>query len=651
MTLLLMISLALFTGQAPKNAYNSRWLEGDSFTDYSQYSCHNIYEQIPQRGSEQCQFAKTCNGGIGVWAPIAFCSNRFSTNAIASMLSPVILLWLVLLFRMLSSTAEDFFSPSLEMFSVKLGLPPRFAGVSLLALGNGAADVSATVSAINGDPVQGYKLSLGALTGASMFISGVISAVVVLAANGVPCRGALVRDVTMLSITVATVWTQLSKGSVGPDTMTLFLALYICFVVLVLVADVYHRAVVVPRLNIASQQAERDRQFSEAAQFQEHTENSPTRTRLSAAITALSNYDNEDLPGWGTGVEGDDLAADRPITLRGCDGLLQTGSSHGNEQADQDGYTSLDVVDQACVDPGSLGLPASGWAEALSLNKEDIIKHTTNMWDDIVWNGDLSILSKLLLLCELPFMLLRKVTIPIPCDGYYVRGMVALSIALSPPWFAFYLWRSFDLNMLEVRNSVSISVYWIIAFVVALAVVRFAPGGEGSMSLPVATPIALYGFVIAATWIDTIADALVSLLNFIGIILRIPGPIIGLTILAWGNSMSDLSANVTLARKGLGNMAMTACFAGPVFNTLVGLGLGFGSLAAKTGKSEMDVSLSPSITTGFVFLVVNSVAILAVGLYFGKGRINKTYGYVALSLYTLYLVASIVLQYRLPEEN
>jgi Ca2+/Na+ antiporter len=45
---------------------------------------------------------------------------------------------------------------------------------------------------------------------------------------------------------------------------------------------------------------------------------------------------------------------------------------------------------------------------------------------------------------------------------------------------------------------------------------------------------------------------------------------------------------MTMARKGLANMAMTACFAGPVFNILIGLGLGLSSAAAHTGNAVAD---------------------------------------------------------------
>ena len=101
-----------------------------------------------------------------------------------------------------------------------------------------------------------------------------------------------------------------------------------------------------------------------------------------------------------------------------------------------------------------------------------------------------------------------------------------------------------------------------------------------------------------------------------------------------------------MARKGLGNMAMTACFAGPVFNILIGLGLGFGSLSAITGNAETAVHLSPSIVSGLLFIALNGVLILSVGLAFGvPGRIDASYGFSALALYVAYLVTSITLQY------
>jgi sodium/potassium/calcium exchanger 6 len=109
--------------------------------------------------------------------------------------------------------------------------------------------------------------------------------------------------------------------------------------------------------------------------------------------------------------------------------------------------------------------------------------------------------------------------------------------------------------------------------------------------------------------------------------------------------MGDLSANMTMARKGLANMAMTACFAGPVFNILMGLGLGFSNLQAQTGKQESEVSLSAPILTGFIFVLINCSAILVTGIFVGKGRIEPYYGYVALALYAIYVVTSIALEF------
>ena len=92
----------------------------------------------------------------------------------------------------------------------------------------------------------------------------------------------------------------------------------------------------------------------------------------------------------------------------------------------------------------------------------------------------------------------------------------------------------------------------------------------------------------------------------------------GLTILAWGNSMGDVSANMTMARKGLANMAITACFAGPVFNILIGLGGGFTKLNRDQGVEATEVELSPSLTVGFAFLTVNCLLVLVSGIFINR---------------------------------
>merc|ERR1712228_876560 len=94
------------------------------------------------------------------------------------------------------------------------------------------------------------------------------------------------------------------------------------------------------------------------------------------------------------------------------------------------------------------------------------------------------------------------------------------------------------------------------------------------------------------------------------IMLHIPKSVLGITILAWGNSIADLSANVAMARKGLANMAITACFAGPIFNILIGLGLGFGILNAKMGVSSTEVSVTVDVKVGFLFLFLNCIMVL-----------------------------------------
>lgn len=48
---------------------------------------------------------------------------------------------------------------------------------------------------------------------------------------------------------------------------------------------------------------------------------------------------------------------------------------------------------------------------------------------------------------------------------------------------------------------------------------------------------ALLGFMVSALWINTVASEVVSVLHLMGIVLRLSNTVLGLTLLAWGNSI------------------------------------------------------------------------------------------------------------------
>eukprot|EP00573_Skeletonema_grethae_P003116 CAMPEP_0201690490 /NCGR_PEP_ID=MMETSP0578-20130828/3927_1 /ASSEMBLY_ACC=CAM_ASM_000663 /TAXON_ID=267565 /ORGANISM="Skeletonema grethea, Strain CCMP 1804" /LENGTH=862 /DNA_ID=CAMNT_0048175503 /DNA_START=34 /DNA_END=2622 /DNA_ORIENTATION=- len=685
--------------------------------DYSADRCDEIFTKTTNEKSsnsepsQRCLYARTCDEGDGLLLPFVFChTSILSTTAWVIVLSPILLLGLAVVFRLLGSTAEEYFSPSLEMFSFKLGLPPRFAGVTLLALGNGAADVSATMNAIASDPENGYKMSLGELTGAAMFITTVVAGAVIMANDGLTCRGALVRDVMALGIATLVVALNLLRGEVTKSTTRTFIGMYIIFVLIVLIADVYHRAVMLPRLTKQAEMIEQQRQLdaerlaSEVAgdelnltasvsmdgdDHRDRGDLDDARTHasapsqledipagcapggggnkaLTAVLNALSNYSKDEQiiegfdtmahqasSGWGveSSVEGT-KEWDRPIVLRGPNGILTRNRNQGDGTNNDDNFDSpyhvmedLDIETNVCIETGSTGFSAHNWQGALQDGKQELISHFRECWRDILDDDESNQLEKFLLICEFPMTICRKLTVSIPCEGSYCRALVALSLVLSPLWVGVYAWNNFDTNIWGWQMGVFMSI----ALPLGLMLLRYAPGGEGTMATFLAVPIALYGFIIAATWIDAIADKLVALLEFLGVTMRIPNSIMGLTILAWGNSMADLSANVTMARKGLANMAITACFAGPLFNILIGLGAGFGLLRNIKKADVLYVSLTPDISTGFVFCFVNCILILFSGLAVNNGVIPAGYGYMAIGLYVVYIVTSLVLNYALPE--
>lgn len=84
---------------------------------------------------------------------------------------------------------------------------------------------------------------------------------------------------------------------------------------------------------------------------------------------------------------------------------------------------------------------------------------------------------------------------------------------------------------------------------------------------------AILSFVMSIAWISFTSDAIIDLLRLFGFITSLPRPLLALTILAWGNCLGDMSADLAMTKKGFGEMAITGTMAGPIFNILMGQGL------------------------------------------------------------------------------
>ena len=116
--------------------------------------------------------------------------------------------------------------------------------------------------------------------------------------------------------------------------------------------------------------------------------------------------------------------------------------------------------------------------------------------------------------------------------------------------------------------------------------------------------------------------------------------VLGLTVLAWGNSMPDLITDVTMARTGFANMAMTACFAGPMCNMLTGLGLGFLALLRKSDALSTAVHLQALTLIDSMYLIANCAVFVGVGLAWQQ-RVPRQYALVLLCVYAAYLCMNL----------
>lgn len=145
------------------------------------------------------------------------------------------------------------------------------------------------------------------------------------------------------------------------------------------------------------------------------------------------------------------------------------------------------------------------------------------------------------------------------------------------------------------------------------------------------------GFVMSVAWEYVIANELLSLLVSAGLVLGVDPATLGLTVLAWGNSLGDLVANVAVAARGGGaQVAVAGCYGGPVFNVLVGLGLSLLLSCWAEYPQLVTIPWEPRLyqTLGFVAagLIWAFVVLRRRGM-----RLDRTLGFGLLAVYLCFV--------------
>lgn len=233
---------------------------------------------------------------------------------------------------------------------------------------------------------------------------------------------------------------------------------------------------------------------------------------------------------------------------------------------------------------------------------------------------------------------------------------------LSPP---FCVWASTDLTPFVAACSFGFSItLTVVVFVLSLRARRkraqsCAPSWYASPSTLAIFALSrcFMGFVVSIAWISTIVNEVVAILQALGLICGLSDAILGLTIFAAGNSLADLVADVTIARAGYPVMAISACFAGPLLNLLLGIGLS-GSYLMSTKSvpghkhtkhhkakhpNTYPIHLSPTLISsgaGLLFVLVCTLIVVPLNGF----RLDKRTGWALIAAYVVVMTVNLTVE-------
>ncbi|XP_051992843.1 sodium/potassium/calcium exchanger 2-like isoform X2 [Xyrauchen texanus] len=149
-------------------------------------------------------------------------------------------------------------------------------------------------------------------------------------------------------------------------------------------------------------------------------------------------------------------------------------------------------------------------------------------------------------------------------------------------------------------------------------------------------------FLGSISWIAVFSYLMVWWAHQVGETIGITEEIMGLTILAAGTSIPDLITSVIVARKGLGDMAVSSSVGSNIFDITVGLP--FPWLMFSMINHMIPVTVSSNGLFCAIVLLFLMLLFVIISIAVCKWRMSKFLGLLMFILYFVFLVVSVMLE-------
>eukprot|EP01135_Chromosphaera_perkinsii_P007718 Nk52_evm7s967 gene=Nk52_evmTU7s967 len=614
----------------------------------------------------------------------------------------LLFLWTVVLFYILASTADKYFCYALHTLAEKLRLSSDVAGVTLLALGNGAPDFFTAFAGLNNDAVD---MVLGANVGATCFILLFIMGMVIVTSvekegdeEGCTVKGcgrtgesfhkrlgvfSFTRNSVCLLLAVAALFGVVVYGEIHLWVPCAFIASYFFYVLIIVSFNYYQQSdqfkyaslcscgdnVSLPGENNSSQShygtgSGGEEESCEAGFLMEPSaigrrraasfeDVLPSHRRRSSVFSLFDGH--SEAKNSNAVMESQSIPAARSMrhstrmsSFLSPEASARVSPSHSLEtlEAGNSHHSIFPDVGSKCK-----GVEV----EEESGEFDDFLEGNLFEWvcEGTFWKrwNDKTNLQRVCSVATSPIDLARALTIP-PLqvlEGsaedllYWTRYCRALFVINPTTSLVFVTWA-----VVGVSKEISVAG----TFRVPIGLVMLIIGAFLSTLLFFLTETAKppsfrivflpWSFVVIIFWIYLFANELISLLQAIGYFCNISNVVLGLTVLAWGNSFGDLATDVSVARRGNVRTAIAGILSSPLFSMLLSMAVSILLTVAREGPLKFSVRFDtfPAILLSFICIICaiigNYVVIAVNGFY-----LNRVHGFILVFLYVVYAAASI----------